>query len=460
MVLRYPPGPANFNAWFGLTWRHAFLQSRQPLKFVTDLAEKYGDIVFLRLFNYCAYQINHPDLIREVLVTKAQSFIKQTRQMDVIRPITGTGLLTEEGELWKRQRRIMMPAFQSRDAARTAEIAVAKLRAWADSRHEGQCVELSAEMNKCMIRVVSEALFDAKSDEQADEFGDAMNAISQTVLEQISWIVTLPEWVPGSSQWRRRQARDLLHKHIDAAIVRRRAQPSSRKDLLDLLLSAVDAEGDGRHMSDAQARSEAVTMFFAGHHTAAATLTWSLYLLSQNRAVEERLMDEIDSVLGDRPAAPDDVPKLKYAEQVIKEAMRVYPPAWALFARQAVEDVEIGGYTIPKDAWIFIYPWVVHRDARFFPEPLKFDPDRFAEPHCETIPSGAYIPFGLGGHTCLGNRVAMSVLTLALPTILQRFQLTLAPGQPTPVPEPLISIRPKNDIRMVVKARRDVANPA
>jgi cytochrome P450 len=451
---RYPPGPNHYLPWRLLGLRRVYRLACEPLDFVTDLARTYGDIVYYRLLSKQAFQVNHPDLIREVLVTKSASFPKQPRQMNIIRQISGDGLLTSEGDLWLRQRRIMMPAFQSREATRMVQIAVEQAARLVNRWQPGQSIRVNAEMNACMVRAISQSLFDVDSDSDAARLGDAMADISKGILDQIGSLATLPAWFPGSSRGHQQRAQRMIEEHIDAAIVRRRANPSARGDLLDLLLTAVDHEEGGRHMSDVQARCEAVTMLFAGHHTAAANLTWTLYLLAKNPGVRERLLEEIDDALDGRTPTPADLPKLRYTEQVIKESMRIYPPAWALFARQASGDVEIGGYTIPRGGWVFIYPWVVHRDARFYPDPERFDPDRFAPCRAESIPTGAFIPFGLGGHTCIGNRVAMTLLTLVLPTILQRHTLRLAPGGIAPVPEPLVSIRPKGDLPMIVEQRK------
>lgn len=454
MPTRYPPGPFNFNAWCSLTWRHAFCLCRDPLKFVTWAAHTFGDIVFFRLFTYRAYQVNHPDLIREVLIVKARSFIKQDRQMQVIRQVAGDGILTSEGALWMRQRRIMMPAFQAAAAQRMAEIALAHTHSMLDRIEPGREWELNDAFNTLFVRIVSETFFGIQTDTEAHWLGAQINTVSRGILDQISWLATLPGWLPGSSRWRQRNAQAALLRYVDDAIAKRRAAPTQTRDLLSVLLESVDVEENERGMSDAQARSEAVTLFFAGHHTSAATLAWTLYLLAENPRSYARLMDEIDLALGDRTPRVDDVPRLPYTEMVLKESMRIYPPAWSLFARQAVENVEIGGYTISRGSWIFIYPYAVHRDARFFPDPLRFKPERFASERASEIPTGAYIPFGLGPHVCVGNRMAMTTLILVLATILQRFHYRLAAGQGAPVPEPLVSIRPKDGVRIIAMGRR------
>jgi cytochrome P450 len=305
-----------------------------------------------------------------------------------------------------------------------------------------------------MLATAGEALLGLRDPSLISTVAVAMSRYSLAATQQIMSAVRLPGWFPGSSQSQIERARRQLEPIVDRAIRERRERPSTTPDLLDLLLEAVDEAGDGRGLTDRQARAEAVSMYFAGHHTAAATLTWTLYLLSQSPDVERRLLAEIDGVLGDRPPTTADPARLPYTELVLKESMRIYPPAWSLFCREAVEPVEIGGWPIPRGGWVFIYPWVLHHDQRWFHDPWRFDPERFAPAQAERIPTGAYIPFGLGGHACLGARMAMSALQLMLPALLQRFRYTLAPGQGQPQPEPLISIRPKGDIRMIAMARK------
>jgi cytochrome P450 len=454
MPVRFPPGPANYNFWCGGTWRHAWRLWADPLAFSTHMARRYGDVVFYRLFYYAAYQINRPDLVREVLVTKANSFVKERRVMGVIRDTAGESVLTTEGPTWQRLRRMLLPAFQSSGGHRLAEIGVRCVGEMAAHWQDGQTLAVHSAMTDLMLRTAGEALLGLRDQSLIANVADAMSRYSLAATDQITSVVRLPGWLPGSSQSQIDRARRQIEPIVEAAIRQRRERPAATRDLLDLLLEAVDDAGDGRGLSDRQARAEAVSMYFAGHHTAAATLTWTLYLLSQNPEVEQRLFAEIDGVLGDRTPTPADLGHLPYTEQVLKESMRIYPPAWNLFLREAVEPVEIGGWPIPRGAWVFIFPWVLHHDERWFPDPWRCDPDRFTPVRAEAIPSGAYVPFGLGGHACLGGRMALAALHLMLPAILQRFRFTLAPGQGAPVPEPLISIRPKGDVRMIATERK------
>jgi cytochrome P450 len=453
MPRRYPPGPINFNFWCGFTWRHAYHQSATPLEFVTDLAQRYGDIVFYRLFIYPTYQVNHPDLIREVLVTKASSFLKQARSRELIRRVAGAGLLTTDGPEWLRKRRMMMPAFQSQVGQRMAEVAVEEVRRTTDPWGDGREVQLYRSMTELMIRTVSRSFFGMETAAETERVAGALQTLAEHLVDLDYFMARPPGWLPWLKQRRRREAEGVLTDYFDQAIASRRQRPVDQRDLLGLLLNAADHEGDRQRMTEREVRAEAQTMFYAGHHTAAACLTWTLYLLAQHPQVRQTVLGEIDEVLSGRPPAAADIPRLSYTTQVIQESMRLYPPAWTLFAREATQEVEIGGYSIPRGSWVFIYPWVVHHDARFFLDPQTFKPERFSPENFERIPVGAYIPFGLGAHNCIGGRIAMMAIQLALPAILQRFVLDLAAEQGPPELYAAISLRPKRDIHMLANPR-------
>jgi cytochrome P450 len=224
-----------------------------------------------------------------------------------------------------------------------------------------------------------------------------------------------------------------------------------------MLLLAVDEEGDGRGMTDEQARDEAVTLFNAGHDSTAAALAWIWYLVGRHPEVETRLVDEVDAALAGRDATHADVPRLAYAERVVKESIRLYPPTWTMFPREAIADVELGGYTVPCGSWVYAFPWVTHRDPRFFDEPLRFDPQRFAPGRVEQMPPYAYFPFGGGPRGCIGNTFATMEMVLILATVLQRFRVRLAADQGEVEPEALIAIRPKGGLRVKLERRPEPA---
>ncbi len=452
MPVRYPPGPANFNAWCGFTWRHAVGQLADPLHFVSDLAERYGDLVFYRLFIHRAYQVNHPDLVREVLITKAASFVKQRRQRELIQRIAGCGILTSDGPEWIRRRQIMLPAFQSQIGKRLATTAVEEAQRVCDTWTHSPTVSLYSSMTDLMVRAVGRSFFGIQTPDEASELADALHTLGGCLLDLDYFLVRLPGWFPSLKARQRRAAEETLRRYFDR-VISARGGSADGDDLLSLLLNAKDE--DGSRLSDEEVVNEARTMFFAGHHTAAACLTWTLYLLATHPPVRERLLQEIDDVLHGAPPTPDDIARLTYTTQVIQESMRLYPPAWALFAREAIEDVEISGYTLPRGSWVFIYPWVLHRDGRFFADPLRFDPERFSPQQLARQTPGSYIPFGLGGHSCIGGRIAMMAVQVALPTLLQRFVLDLPANAPPPVLQTAISLRPRYELQFLARERTD-----
>jgi cytochrome P450 len=272
----------------------------------------------------------------------------------------------------------------------------------------------------------------------------------------MSHAIRPPDWLPFAWQRRKRWAMKLLDDFICGIIRQRRASGEDRGDLLSMLLLAVDEEGEGGGMTDEQARSEAMTLLLAGHDTTAAGLTWIFYLLAQHPEVESRVIDELEQVLGGRPPTAADVPRLAYTERVIKEALRLYPPAIAVVARQAAADVEIGGYLIPKGSIVRAFSYILQHDARWFPDPERFDPERFAPGNVEKIPQFAYFPFGGGPRVCVGNTFAMMEMTLVTATILQRCRLNLSPTQGPVELLQSMSLRPRGGLQMTVAPRTPV----
>lgn len=454
MARPYPPGPANYLAWVGLTYRHFLLLYHNPIRHFQTLKDRYGDIVFWRIFWHQAYLVSHPDYVREVLITKADSFVKQSREMNILRKhIGGDGVVSAEGPNWIRQRRIMLPAFQSAYAQRFADCLIREARLTASSWKSGDVISINQSMVDMMVTAVCQALFGVEARERAPELGAAMNQLSQEVIDDFRSPFRMTAATFGIKNRRREAIMKVLTDFIEETIQKRRQEKGPAKDFISILIAATDREEGDRQMSNQELRTEALTMLFAGHHTAASTLTWTLYLLAKNPEAEQRLTDEIDQSLSNRLASPADINELDYATRVLKESLRIYPSAWALFGREAIEDVQVGSYDIPKGAFVFIAPLLIHRDPRWFPDPMKFYPDRFLTDNEDQMTHGTYLPFGLGGHSCLGSRAAMLALPLALVTLLQNHRLELLPQQKEPTLEPLISIRPRGDIKLRVVAR-------
>jgi cytochrome P450 len=439
MKTHYPPGPRDW--FFGLTI--GFRSLREPLTFLQDMARRYGDIAYVRVGPFHNYVLNHPDLIREVLVTKGKSFRKWERQKRVFRKIDGDGLINSEGDFWLRQRRLIQKAFQQRRLGRYAEAMVERTRRRLDRWTAGAAINLDQEMSELSLEITGETLFGVDLRDRAAWLGETAEVLRETFIREFLAPVPLPDWLPLPSKRRMRRAIRDLDTFITGIIRDRRASGEDKGDLLSMLILAVDEQGDGTGMTDRQARDEAVTLFNAGHDSTSAALAWACYFIARYPAVQERLREELAAVLGGRAATFADLPRLTFADRVVKESLRICPPTSALFTREALTEVEIGGYRLSRGSLVSLSPYVTQRDPRWFPEPERFDPDRFGPRRVEGIPEYAYFPFGAGPHVCVGNTFAMMEITLVVSTVVQRFHLELTPGQEDLVPELKVSLRPR-----------------
>ena len=443
---KHPPGPRR-----RVPALNALRMGRDPLAFLTALAAQYGDIARVPLGPETLYLFNHPDLIRDVLVTNHRNFHKG-RGLERAKVLLGTGLLTSEGEFHLRQRRLAQPAFhRQRVAAYGATMArygAARRERW----RPGAVIDAHQEMMALTLGVVGRTLFDADVEHEAAEIGAAL----ATTFESFNFGFFLPfgellERLPLPATLRFRKARARLDETIYRMIDERRASGADRGDLLSMLLLAQDTEGDGGGMTDLQLRDEAMTIFLAGHETTANALTWTWYLLSQHPEVESRLHAEIDAALGERLPTADDLSSLPYTRLVLAESMRLYPPAW-IVGRRALGAFTANGYEIPPRSIVLMSQYVTHRDARWFPDPETFDPERFTPERQADRPKFAYFPFGGGPRVCIGEQFAWMEGVILLATIAQRWRLRLVPGHPVAL-QPIITLRPKHGMRMRVEPR-------
>ena len=311
---------------------------------------------------------------------------------------------------------------------------------------------MSREMSLLTMAIVGKTLFDADVESEADELGKALTVSIETFGATISLpFFQVLDRLPLPANRRFEKARDRIDSTIARLIAERRKSTCERTDLLSLLVAAQDVEGDGGGMTDMQVRDEAVTIFLAGHETTANALTWTWYLLSRNPTVEARLHAELDTFPANASFGFGDLPALRYTEMVLAESMRLFPPAWIL-GRRALVDYEVGGYVIPKNSIVTACQWVTHRDPRFFPEPDRFDPERFRREAREARPKFSYFPFGGGPRVCIGESFAWMEGMLLLATLARRWRMRLVPGQAI-VPLPSITLRPKHGMRMVLEKR-------
>jgi cytochrome P450 len=421
----------------------------RPLSFLAQLAREHGDAAHFRIGRTHLYFFSHPELVREVLVARNASFIKGLA-LQRTKIVLGEGLLTSEGELHKRQRRLAQPAFHRARINHYGEQMVEKALHARERWRDGEEIDVAHEMMRLTLAVVAKTLFDADVDDEADEIGDALTELMlmfPILLHPLSALIVRLPFLPQVRRFRRALAR--LDRTIYAIIEERRRTGTDRGDLLSMLLLATDVEGDGGTMSDLQLRDEAMTIFLAGHETTANALAWTWYLLARNRDVERELHRELDEVLGGRTPTPADYPRLPYTEMVLAESMRLFPPAWAI-GRFAEQDVTIGEWNIPSGALVLVSQWVTHRDLRFWPEPERFDPLRFTADAKASRPKTAYFPFGGGGRVCIGESFAWMEGVLLLATIAQRWRFERGPDVD---PVALITLRPKGGMRMRAVAR-------
>jgi cytochrome P450 len=443
MATRIPPGPPG--TFFGGNLRE-FRQDM--LAFYVRLARDYGDVSSLRLGPTRIYLIAHPDLIEEVLVQKAKQFRKHYA-VRMNKLLLGNGLITSEGDFWLRQRRLSQPAFHRDRIAAYSSIMVEFTQRMLSEWQAGSVRNVHADMTQLTLEIIAKSLFDADVRTEARDAGAALNSAQESFLVRFQSMLPLPEWVPTPGNLRLRRAIGKLDAIIYRFIEERRGSPEEKNDLLSLLLRARDE--DGSQMNDRQLRDEAMTLFLAGHDTTALTLSWLWYVLAQDPAIDARLHAEVREVLGGRPPTFADLPKLEYAERVLKEAMRLYPAAYAI-GREALADMELGGWPVRRGQTVLMSQWVTHRDPRFWDNPDKFDPDRWDSERTANLPKYAYFPFGGGPRVCIGNHFSTIEALLLMAAIVQKFRFERTDSEPVR-PRPSLTLRPERGIMMKLHAR-------
>ena len=445
--LRFPPGFQRNLLWF------AFRRFRpaNPILLFQHLAQEYGDIAHYKIgWNHIVF-LNHPDYIRDVLVVQNDNFIKE-RTVQRTKMLLGEGMITSEAAQHRVQRQVAQPAFHRQripEYASTIVVEAARLR---DRWRPGEQRDVAVDMMHLTLNVVAQTLFATALREEVNELADAINRI----MGLYNFLVMLPaaEWLvhvrpPGLAAFVR--ARKRIDRVVYRMIALHRLRGSGGGSLLDLMLAA----SPGRSAASEQSlRDQVITIFLAGYETVANALSWTWYLLSQNPECERRFHDEIDRELQGRQPTFDDIPRLRYVEMVLAESMRLYPPAWAM-GRDARNDFQLGDFFLPAKTTVLMSQFITHRDARFFPNPLRFDPERFTPEAKSRRTKLTYFPFGAGVRQCIGESLAWMEGVLLLATLAQKWKLTLVPGHRVE-PEPLITLRPKYGMRMEIESRTPV----
>jgi cytochrome P450 len=439
-----PPGPRGLAFW----WR-LLRASDGWLDLLTWLNRRYGDVVGFGFLGFPACLINDPAGIEYVLVTDYQNF---TKSMDyrALSRVLGQGLLTSEGEFWKHQRRLVQPAFFRDRILSYGELMTSYTRRMLETWQDGEVRDVHADMMRVTLEITARCLFNVDITHAAGTIGQALEVVMQH-MPKLAGFAFLPDWVPVPGLGAFRRALADLDQIVYGIIRDRRADGQHPGDLLDMLLDARDENGAG--MSDQQLRDEVMTLLLAGHETTANTLAWTLYLLSQHPEQQSRLEAEVAGVLDGRVAQAAELQRLPYTQLVLMESQRLYPPAWAI-GRKAIRDFEVGGYRMRAGTNVVISQWVMHRDPRFYPDPERFDPDRWRQ---SSLPKFAYLPFGAGPRVCVGASLALTESALVLATLMQHYRFSLASSDPVKA-FPSVTLRPRHGLRLRVEKRRQRAS--
>jgi cytochrome P450 len=439
-----PPGPRG-------VW-HMWRMLRSPSAWLEVLAgwtRDYGNIVFFRFLGVPVCLINDPAAIEQVLVIQNQNFTKSLDYRALSR-ILGQGLLTSEGELWKRQRHLVQPAFYRERILSYGGIMTAYAARMAETWRDGEVRDVHRDMMGVTLEIAARCLFNVDVAGNAGAIGEALAVMMEDIFKLVNFSF-LPDWMPLAGSRRFRRAVRDLNRIVYGMIHERRASGQAGSDLMGMLLEARDENGAG--MPDRQLRDEVMTLLLAGHETTANTLAWTLYLLAQHPEVQTALAAEVRDVLHGSAPEAGSLHTLPFTQMVLMESQRLYPPAWAI-GRKALAPFEVLDYRLPAGTNVGISQWILHRDPRYYPDPERFDPERWREEVSgrRTLPKFAYIPFGAGPRVCVGAGLAITEAALVLDILIQRFRFSLASEEPVEA-LPSVTLRPKSGLQLRIHKR-------
>ncbi|MGI9589821.1 MAG: cytochrome P450 [Myxococcota bacterium] len=441
------PGPR-----FAIPLGFTRAMSRDPLGWMLDCHRRYGDVVGAWLRPITGTVPVHPDYVEQVLVRNAGNYCKGAPLERLARPVMGRGLVVSDGEEWRRQRRRTNPGFKRPRLRAMSPCMTDLAQQVADDwlrRPPGESFDLLPEMSELALRIAARALLGVDLARAAPRFSESVTELLDFVGHRMTHPLSLPTSVPTRRHRRLRRALAVVDGVVYGLAAERRRSGPVGPDLLSLWIAG-QQRGDG--MTDAQLRDELVTILIAGHETTATTMAWGFALLSRHPEARRRLLDEIESAIGGRPPGIDDLPRIPFALQVVKEVLRLYPPAWA-FGRQAIEEDEIGGYRVPAGSGVLLVPWVTHRHPDLWENAEGFDPDRFAPQKDSARPRYAWFPFAGGPRKCIGDEFALLEAQLVLIALTQRLEIDLVPGR-LPTPQPLFTLRPVDGVWVTARPRR------
>ncbi len=469
-TIKYPPGPLYKTRPFKIV--REFLHD--PIESIQEISNKYGDIAYFKLGRQHIYLINNPDYIEKVLVYGHRSFTKG-KKLQVAKAILGEGLVTSEGDLHNRQRRIIQPIFHPKQVTVYGQIVTEFTNSMELRWENGETVDISKEMMQLTLGIICKSVLNYDVKSEAEDYSKALTTLrnhGKRLKSPLGHVLNKFPILPNVKG--AREAKEKLDELVYGLIRQRReaiqSKINSYDDLLSRLLQAQDngksssrgttaSAGTGSNfdssspgMSDKQARDEVMTIFIAGHETTANALTWTFYLLSQNPKIDAKLLDELKSVIGDAgTVAVEDIPKLEYTEKVLRESMRLFPPVWSM-GRHVDSDFTLGDFTIPAGSSILMSQYVMHRNPRYYNEPNLFYPDRWNAKMRSSLPRFSYFPFGGGMRACIGESFAWMEGILVLAIIARRWKLRLVHGHPVEL-DPSITLRPKYGMKMKLERR-------
>ncbi len=450
-----PPGPQN--TWFGLPLVGEM--KKDILGLLQRLHKQYGDIVLLQIANQAIYTLFSPELIREAIVTHADDFVRHERVMDVFSLIYGDNVMTTEADTWKRQRRILTPGFAPKKiAGYTRLMAGATADSFSSALPQVEGTSLTVDVDRFMTKltmdVILRVLFSYKaSEQQSNRIADAVRSLEHQSARELMWPTTPPDWLPYPGRKQKKRDKAILDELIQIQIqIRRRAadEHADKADYLAMLLSAQDQEQDQQQQSgssasmlnDQEIHDNCAVIFAAGHDTTAAALTWWLGQMTQHPDYADKAREEIQQTIGDREPTPEELMGFTWLNATIKETMRICPSVVSLFNRRAIRDTKLGQWHIPKGATVSVPIWNVHHDERYYPEPDKFQPERFL-PGAPKIPRGAYLPFGVGPHICIGQHLALLEMAQICAALLRQFDFEFIDGQSLPKAKVEMLLKPE-----------------
>lgn len=446
-ALDLPPGPPPRSTGLLSTVKYGLAFLLDPFRFVGGRFAEFGDIYYAPSGGVGLYVVKDPDHVRDVLVTNADAFEKTHTAFASLSAVLGEGLLTTDGAVWHRHRRLLGPAFGKKaidgylaGMVREAEVTLGRMR-------DGEARDVAADMTDLTLRIVGRTLLGIDVSRDVGRVASAMNTFQTSLAVPRG----LPRFLRGPVETRAARARADLDAMIGAVIEARRNSGRAALDLLQMLLDATDPDNPGDRLSEKEIKDELVTFLLAGHETTSNALAWTMYLLSQNRGAEQALLDELRGTLGDRLPQPEDMDRLGYTSRVVKEAMRLYPPAFVL-ARRAGRDTTIGRYVVPRGSEVVVWIYFTHRDPRYYPDPEAFRPERFEAAAEAARPKQSYLPFGAGPRACIGRAFAAAEATLLLACLYQRFTFRYAQAAP-PKPRARITLAPAGGLKMIPQAR-------